>query len=218
MWSFNQGWQEDEQRSIQKPSKKSPIPLTEKVDAATKTGLKHLASFHHQIVAVMSFFSPLCFFQREERQEEWAQQGQKGSFHIEEEEPQRWGQNKGQDKVHEGKSDLMLFCMQLWWLTVNFAWLCLCQLVGDAGKTHDCCSCQFCLLISGGECFQKREKGRLPKQQSHTRPVTLSHTRPRNDIITSWPIQWQLQDSKRGRRVFGYRLRQVRIGSSEKPV
>lgn len=36
---INQGRQEEEQqRSIQKPSKKGPIPLSEKVDAAAKTG------------------------------------------------------------------------------------------------------------------------------------------------------------------------------------
>lgn len=44
--TVNQGVQEEEQRSIQKPSKKSPIPLTEKVDVATKTGLKCLANLH----------------------------------------------------------------------------------------------------------------------------------------------------------------------------
>lgn len=47
---INQGPQEEEQRSIQKPSKKSPIPLTEKVDPATGQ-----VCFHN-IVAVMSFF------------------------------------------------------------------------------------------------------------------------------------------------------------------
>lgn len=43
---INQGSQEEEQRSIQKPSKKSPIPLAEKVGPATKTGLDPPAGLH----------------------------------------------------------------------------------------------------------------------------------------------------------------------------
>lgn len=43
---INQGSQEEEQRSIQKPSKKSPIPLAEKVGPATKTGLEPPAGLH----------------------------------------------------------------------------------------------------------------------------------------------------------------------------
>lgn len=43
---INQGSQEEEQRSIQKPPKKSPIPLAEKVGPATKTGLEPPAGLH----------------------------------------------------------------------------------------------------------------------------------------------------------------------------
>lgn len=51
---LNQGRQEEEQqRSVQKPSKKSPIPLAEKVDAAAKAGSKRL-----QKNLPLSFFLP----------------------------------------------------------------------------------------------------------------------------------------------------------------
>lgn len=83
---------------------------------------------------------------------------------------------------------------------------------GDEGKNHDCCSFFFFLII-GRKCLQKREKGRLPKQQRG-----LGHTWPENDVIASLPIQRQLQDSKRGRCIYGNRLRQVRITSLEKPI
>lgn len=68
----------------------------------------------------------------------------------------------------------------------------------------------FFFIISGGKCLQKREKGRLPKGQKG-----FSHT-PGTCINASWPIQRQLQDSERRRRIYGNRLRQVRIGSPEK--